>query len=138
MLDSAEFEKALTNLFTNAIQAMQAHPQKGTLSVTVSTAPPHPDDKSPDADDNHGARVQIKVGDTGPGMSAEVQNRALTPFFTTRSGGTGLGLSIAKRIIDEHDGTISIESWEGVGTVFTITLKGVIEDGSRIVDISGA
>jgi two-component system, sporulation sensor kinase E len=138
MLDSAEFEKALTNLFTNAIQAMQTHLQKGTLSVTVSTAPTHPDDTSPDAANHREPRVQIKVGDTGPGMSVEVQNRALTPFFTTRSGGTGLGLSIARRIIDEHDGTISIESWEGVGTVFTITLKGVREDGSHIVDIPGA
>ncbi len=115
MLDPVEFEKVLTNLFTNAIQAMQG--EQGTLSINVRRVPDDayaPGYKTP--------RLQIKLGDTGPGMSAEVQQRIFDPFFTTKAGGTGLGLAVARRIVAEHDGTFDVESWEGIGTVFTITL----------------
>jgi PAS domain S-box-containing protein len=117
LVDAGKFEQVLANLFTNAIHAMSNLPQRGTLSVNLRLMPAEPNDLG-----YRGPRVQIDVGDTGPGMPLEVKSRVFDPFFTTKTDGTGLGLTIARRIIAQHDGTFAVESWEGVGTVFTITL----------------
>ena len=67
-------------------------------------------------------RFLLKVEDTGYGMSEEVKARMYEPFFTTKKGGegTGLGLAIVAQIVEEHNGTICVESEEGKGTVFFI------------------
>ena len=64
--------------------------------------------------------VKIALTDTGPGILAENLDKIFNPFFTTRADGTGLGLSIVQRIINEHGGSISVQS-QG-GTTFTISL----------------
>ncbi len=71
-----------------------------------------------------GGQVLLQVEDDGLGIPEEVRPRMFEPFFTTRSvdGGTGLGLGICRRIVEEHRGTITIESQEGVGTSFTVAL----------------
>ena len=67
---------------------------------------------------------QFFFSDTGVGMSDEVRLKVFEPFFTTKpeGQGTGMGMSVIHGIIEEHDGKISIESEEGKGTTFTISL----------------
>ena len=76
--------------------------------------------------------VEITVRDTGVGMPSEVQAQIFEPFFTTKSldQGTGLGLALVREIIDEHGGTIAVESVPGEGTCFTIALP-VVSEGSE-------
>jgi signal transduction histidine kinase len=90
-----ELNQVWTNLIDNAIDAMDG---KGTLRISTWA----------DAE-----MLVVEIGDTGPGMSPEVQARAFEPFFTTKEvgRGTGLGLDISRRIIaDRHHGSIAIES----------------------------
>jgi signal transduction histidine kinase len=66
--------------------------------------------------------VEIRIGDTGPGIPKEILERIFNPFFTTRREGTGLGLSICQAIIREHTGLVQVESVVGKGTVAIVTL----------------
>ena len=91
-----ELNQVWTNLIDNAIDAMDG---EGTLRISTGAST---------ADD-----VVVEIGDTGPGMPADVQARAFEPFFTTKDvgKGTGLGLDISRRIVvDRHHGQITIES----------------------------
>lgn len=103
--DRSKLEQVFTNLIANAIQAMS---NGGTLSITIKRASE--------------TMLQVEVADTGPGIPEAVQKRIFDPFFTTRRTGTGLGLTIARRIVGQHNGSLSLRSWEGVGTIFTVTL----------------
>ncbi|MER3543150.1 MAG: hypothetical protein C4311_00755 [Chloroflexota bacterium] len=103
--DRPKLEQVFTNLIANAIQAMS---NGGTLSITLKRASE--------------TTLQVEVADTGPGIPEAVQKRIFDPFFTTRRTGTGLGLTIARRIVGQHNGSLSLRSWEGVGTIFTVTL----------------
>jgi signal transduction histidine kinase len=85
-------------------------PDGGTLSVTSSF---HPDGKE---------NILIIIKDTGVGISKEKLPMIFTPFYTDKNRGTGLGLAIAQNIIEEHNGSISVESVIGKGTTFIITL----------------
>ncbi len=69
-----------------------------------------------------GHAVKIRVSDSGPGISEELQTRVLEPFETTKPDGTGLGLFIVVRIIEEHGGSLTLQSKPGEGAVFTIIL----------------
>jgi signal transduction histidine kinase len=69
-----------------------------------------------------GEPPSIHIIDTGPGMTEEQTARAFEPYFTTKAGGTGLGLPTTRRIVEAHDGTLSLDSQPGRGTAFTITL----------------
>jgi signal transduction histidine kinase len=102
--DDVQLKHALLNLVLNALQATPAGGR-----VTVATG----------GDD---ARLIIRVADTGEGIPADALPRVFEVFFTTREGGTGLGLPIARRIVEEHGGTLAITSAPGVGTTATITL----------------
>jgi len=82
-------------------------PEGGTLSVGLTA---------------HDRWLGITVSDTGPGIPQEVQRRIFEPFFTTKTRGTGLGLAVARRVIEEHGGTIQVASDLGMGTTFTIQL----------------
>ena len=98
------------NLLINSCQAM---PNGG--AITISASPfTHADDAA--------AWCEIVLLDTGQGISPEHQDKIFDPFFTTKTGGTGLGLAIAHRIIEDHGGTITVDSEPGNGTQFTIRL----------------
>ena len=113
MLDPAAFRQALTNLFANARQAM---PMGGELIVQVA---------------RRGNLAEITVTDTGVGMSPDDLEHCFDVYYSTKKGGTGLGLSTVRRIVHEHDGTITAVSEEGRGTSFTITLPLVVEIHGR-------
>jgi len=111
LADEPTLERVIVNLITNSIQAM---PDGGTLSIAL--------------DSTHtaqGEMVELKIIDTGPGISPDVKDRIFDPFFTTKKDGTGLGLAISHRILNAHKGTINFESFTDAGTVFTICLPSV-------------
>lgn len=116
-LDKEQFMQVFLNLFANAIQAM---PDGGTLSVKTVF-------------DARQEMVLVHVSDSGKGIPREMQEKVFTPFFTTREKGTGLGLSITQNIIKAHGGNIELESKEGRGTTFTISLpvKNIGKDQSQ-------
>ncbi|MCP5050439.1 MAG: HAMP domain-containing protein [bacterium] len=106
LADTMKFHRLLTNLVSNAFQAM---PDGGTLEVVLQK------------EDN---MAVLEIRDTGVGIPDDVREHLFEPYFTTRSKGTGLGLAIAKRVVEESNGTISLEpnESEGVGTVARIRL----------------
>ena len=122
-IDGQRLEQVFTNLIINATQAMR---DGGKLAVKVSRLPAQ--DGAVWATTRQAVaaqeedRIQVIVTDTGPGIPAEAQARIFEPFFTTKARGTGLGLSIARRIIEEHRGTITVETKKGQGTSFIIQL----------------
>ncbi|WP_049975526.1 response regulator [Chthoniobacter flavus] len=103
--NSSELRETLMNLVFNAVDAM---PKGGT--ITLRTVPLE------DA-------IRIEVADTGTGMTEEVRQRCLEPFFSTKGDdGTGLGLAMSFGIVRRHEGTMDIETVLGEGTTFVITL----------------
>lgn len=102
--DLSFLRRALTNLITNAIQAM---PKGGKLTLSAR---------------RRNESVLITVSDTGEGISEEVQEKMFKPLVTTKSKGQGLGLAVVKRLIDTLDGKITFESHKDTGTKFIIEL----------------
>jgi len=66
--------------------------------------------------------AEIVIHDTGQGIAKDALAKIFDPFFTTKNEGTGLGLAIAYRIMEDHQGTISVDSQEGSGTQFSIRI----------------
>jgi signal transduction histidine kinase len=68
--------------------------------------------------------IHIQVADTGCGIPKEIQSKIFEPFFTTKETGkgTGLGLAIAAQVVEDHQGSIRVESKQGKGTTFTVSL----------------
>ncbi len=110
-VDRQRLEQVFTNLIINATQAM---PQGGELSLQTSL--------TTEQNGKASEQVTVVIADTGPGIPAEVQQQVFEPFFTTKTRGTGLGLTVARRIIEEHGGTIKIYSQAAQGTCFMISL----------------
>jgi signal transduction histidine kinase len=106
--DANQIQQVLMNFCINAQQALDGNPGE----VKISTR--QLDNES----------IEIKVCDTGPGISPEIQEKIFEPFFTTKppGQGTGLGLSVTFGIIRDHQGDISIKSKIGEGTCFIVTL----------------
>jgi C4-dicarboxylate-specific signal transduction histidine kinase len=109
--DRQQLRQILLNLFTNAADAM---PGGGRLTVRVGSV------SLPDEE----PAVALEVADTGTGIPAELLPRVIDPFFTTKEEGkgTGLGLAICRRIIDQHHGSLEIESRVGEGTTVRVIL----------------
>ncbi|MEN6626541.1 MAG: ATP-binding protein [Candidatus Sumerlaeia bacterium] len=111
--DGQQIYRCLLNLVQNA---MDATPAGGTIWISAVR------------EENPRGKVQppsavIRVGDTGPGISAEHRISIFDPFFSTKgSKGTGLGLAVTRKIIEEHGGMIEVESAPGQPAVFAITL----------------
>jgi len=106
-LDTDRFRRVLINLLENAVQAMKQSPERKP-KITIQTR----------------AEVcaEIVIIDTGPGISPDVIPKIFEPLFTTKSFGTGLGLPIAKQTVEQHGGTITIESELDRGTTVRINL----------------
>ena len=104
LLDEKLFKQVLINLVQNAIVAM---PDGGDLFLSTRIT---------------GDKYLISVADTGIGMNSETVSRIFEPYFTTKATGTGLGLTMVYKVIKEFGGDIEVESYEGKGTIFTISL----------------
>lgn len=119
--DPTQIQQVLVNLCLNARDAL---PEGGRLELSARpvSIDPSTADAVPDARPGH--YVQITVRDDGTGMSKEIQERAFEPFFTTKGvgEGTGLGLSTTAAIVRSHDGFLTLEGAEGVGTTVRIHL----------------
>jgi PAS domain S-box-containing protein len=106
-------QQVLMNLLVNARDAM---PGGGIVRIETSRAT------------GQEGGVRLVVGDTGPGIPADVLPRISEPFYTTKTAGTGLGLPLSYNIIREHGGQVEVDSAPGRGTRFIITLPGDTRD----------
>ena len=104
LVDPILLNRIIGNLITNAVQAM---PNGGNLSINARRET-----------DN----IVITVKDTGVGIPNEVKPRLFTPLFTTKSKGQGFGLAVVKRMTEALNGTVTLESQQGKGATFTVTL----------------
>ncbi|MCF6290622.1 MAG: DUF3365 domain-containing protein [Desulfobacterales bacterium] len=107
-IDPRKMKQVFMNMFINTFQAMEG---KGFIRIITRHR-------------KETAQIEIKIEDNGQGIDREVLDKIFDPFFTTKKPGegTGLGLSLSYGIIQEHDGDIHVESIQGQGTTFTITL----------------
>lgn len=104
LLDPGLFKLALNNLAINAIQAM---PQGGKLTITLNSETDH---------------VLLSIADTGCGIPQEHLKKLFSPFFSTKANGNGLGLAETHKVIQAHGGEISVETEMGKGSIFSIKL----------------
>ena len=109
VLDPEQIKQVLLNILLNAVDAT---PEDGTISVST-----RPVKRNGSLD-----YVQIVISDTGKGIANEDLDKVFTPFYTTKHEGSGLGLAISHQIIQEHQGTIEVESTKDQGTTFRINL----------------
>jgi signal transduction histidine kinase len=105
LADDAALEQLLLNLLLNAADALPAGGSAGVRIETTSTA------------------VRVVVWDRGAGMPAEIRQRVLDPFFSTRPEGTGLGLTLANRVALAHGRALEVDSEPGRGTEVAVTLR---------------
>ena len=112
--DEDLIKQILINLAVNACQAFEGQPGEIIFKVSI---------------DAEQQIVRLEVIDNGPGMSAELTNKAFQPFFSTRKGGTGLGLAIVHRLAEVLGIDIRIESEENVGTSFILEFKTYSQPG---------
>jgi signal transduction histidine kinase len=102
--DEAQLRQVFMNLIRNAREAME---HGGTLTLTAW---------------KKDGFAELRVQDTGSGMTPEVKERIFEPFFTTKAGGTGLGLSLSRQIVEAHGGQVEVDSTPGKGTTFIVKL----------------
>jgi PAS domain S-box-containing protein len=120
LADADQLHQVFMNLIINAQQALQDQSPPRKLSLTSRFDP------SANA-------IRIAVADNGPGIPEAVRHRIFEPYFTTKplGAGTGVGLAVCLGIVEAHGGTLTAESGDGLGTVFTIVLPaGSLDGGS--------
>ena len=117
--DPGQIEHILLNLSLNASQAM---PEGGKITIKTRNFVPHDDDPTTRWETDPAEYVLLHIADTGHGIEKEVQHRMFEPFFTTKEPGkgTGLGLSMVYSIVKNHHGHIECDSSPGAGTRFNI------------------
>jgi len=116
MGDAESLRSILTNLYINALESIDS--EGGALTVKIAV-------------DGDRRRTRLEVSDTGKGISPDNISHLFEPYFSTKETGTGLGLAIVKKAVDEHHGTIDVQSELGHGTTFTITLPSERKDEDR-------
>jgi len=115
-IDEGQMSQVFNNLFINADQAM---PEGGTITVLMENVTAGPSDALPLRD---GRYVRISIRDQGCGISDEDLPKIFDPYFTTKQKGRGLGLSTVYSIVQNHQGHLDVQSTVGVGTVFHLYL----------------
>lgn len=116
--DGQQLEQVFINIIINAIQAME---KGGKIDISTGTI------IKKELDSKYREYAVVKIADTGKGITEEEIKKLFNPFYTTKEQGTGLGLSISNQIIEEHKGTIEVNSRLGKGTTFTICIPTLAE-----------
>ena len=116
--DAGRLRQLLHNLLKNSLEAMSA---EGKPCIEVSTR---------EVLDNDRLWVELSIADNGPGLPAGFDERWFEPYTTSKQRGTGLGLAVAKKIVEEHGGSIRAENRAGGGATFTVRLPCDV-DGAR-------
>ncbi len=117
--DRKRLHRCFSNLLANAIQAM---PKGGDLAVHTSLVSDVHAAASPAAGAPSDAMIRVTIADTGQGIPPDHLSRIFDPFYTTKEKGLGLGTAITHRIVEDHKGSIDVQSQVGLGTTFTIHL----------------
>ena len=117
--DPGQMKQLLLNLLINATDAS---PQGGTVSITVDDGTSDETRRMVDPSESGGGQLVLEVADRGEGLPTELADRIFEPFVSTKVAGMGLGLAICKRIVEEHGGTIQARNRPDGGTVFRVTL----------------
>lgn len=127
LADPTQFHQLCMNLCTNAFQAMEE--SGGTLGVSIKKTDYTEDDLASTSNIVPGPFVQLTVQDTGPGISASVQDKIFDPYFTTKKigEGTGMGLAIVHGIVKSYGGFITWKSQVGKGSVFNINFPALAQ-----------
>ena len=107
--DGARLGQAFVNLVQNAVHAIEARWPDGGGILTIETR-------------DDGGTVALSIADNGAGMAPDVVARVFEPLFSTKAFGVGLGMPLVRRVVDQHQGTIAIDSAEGQGTTVTLRL----------------
>lgn len=120
-VDPGQIEQLILNIAVNARDAM---PDGGQLSISTTLAAISPEDVEQDPEAKVGRFIKLSMTDTGIGMTEEVKRRIFEPFFTTKPAGkgTGLGLSTVFGVVKQHEGWINVYSEPGHGTAFHVYL----------------
>lgn len=111
--DPDRLNQVFINLMLNSVQAM---PEGGKLTVSAKNK-------------SMKGTVEIRISDTGCGIPRENMSQLFYPYFTTRQGGTGIGLALSQKIVNDHKGSIRVDSVEGAGTTVTVVLPVQIDSG---------
>jgi hypothetical protein len=132
LADPGQVEQVLVNLAVNARDAM---PDGGTLTIDTSNVVVDRDSIAGGSKARPGQHVRLRVSDTGVGMTREVQEHIFEPFYTSRGAGagTGLGLATVYGIVTQAEGRIQVYSEPGAGTTFNITLPATDKAAARPV-----
>jgi signal transduction histidine kinase len=110
--DPQQIKQVLINLIQNAAEAIG---HEGTITLSARR-------DSVRLQGQHDSSVILEVGDTGPGIPRDVQEKLFDPFFSTKENGTGLGLAISAQIVEKHGGAIEFDTEPGHGTTFRLVL----------------
>ncbi len=125
LADPSQIHQVVTNICTNALQAMEKN--GGTLSIDIDEVTADPELLRSYPKLQPGTYLRLGISDTGIGMDETVMERIFEPFFTTKSvdKGTGLGLSVVHGIIMNCNGEIAVESTPGKGSSFVVYLPAI-------------
>jgi signal transduction histidine kinase len=104
VLDADQLAQVFVNVLVNAIDAA---PERSTLTLSS---------------ESHPTTWRCRLHNAGPAIPPEQLARVFEVFFSTKPGGTGIGLALCQRIVEEHGGSIALESAEGAGTTLSIVL----------------
>jgi len=107
MLDEQLIEQVLINLIKNAREAIE-NKENGLVQIEVKVI---------------NQRTSVVIGDNGPGIVAEAQQKIFMPFYSTKNRGSGIGLSLSKQIMQLHGGDILLESQIGKGAKFMLVFN---------------
>lgn len=123
--DPVQMQQIIMNLVINARDAIQESDTKeGTIEIKTETIPAHATKRIAHVSLDNKNYLQLTIRDTGCGIPAELHEKIFEPFFTTKdpSRGTGMGLAMVYGIVQNHGGSLAVESSEGAGSVFSVYL----------------